>query len=157
MSYKKVDVSPNGNGLSAGVIVARFNRVITERLLEGALSGLKEKGVSQSNITVYWVPGAFEIPTVAMEAAKTGEFDFLIAIGAVIKGETSHFDYVSLGVTNGVSSIPIETGVPVAFGVLTTDNMEQAMARSGPVGSNRGYDAALSGIETANVIKELRG
>jgi 6,7-dimethyl-8-ribityllumazine synthase len=157
VSYKNINVSPNGNGLSAGVIVARFNRVITDRLLEGALSGLQEKGILQTDITVYWVPGAFEIPTVAMEAAKTGEFDFLIAIGAVIRGETSHFDYVSLGVTNGISSIPIETGVPVAFGVLTTDNMEQAMARSGPLGSNRGYDAALSGIETANVIKELRG
>ena len=91
------------------------------------------------------------------DTGQSLSYRLLIAISVVIRGETSHFDYVSLGVTNGVSSIPIETGVPVAFGVLTTDNMEQAMARSGPVGSNRGYDAALSGIETANVVKELRG
>ena len=156
MSYKKINVVPNGDGLRVGVIVARFNQVITERLLEGALLGLKEKGVSESDITVYWVPGAFEIPTIAMEAAKKGNFDLLIALGAVVRGETSHFDYVSLGVTNGVANIPMQTGVPVAFGVLTTDNMEQAMARSGPSGSNRGYDAALSGIETANILSKVR-
>ena len=139
-----------------GIVVARFNELITNRMLDGALSALRENGVPEESIDVAYVPGSFEIGSAAQAMAQTGRYDAVICIGAVIRGETAHFDYVSMAVTQQVSRVTLDTGVPCLFGVLTTDTMEQALARSGGPRSNRGYDAALAALEMAELLPAIR-
>ncbi|WP_298844412.1 6,7-dimethyl-8-ribityllumazine synthase [Clostridium sp.] len=142
-------------GLKFGVVVARFNEFIGGKLLSGALDGLKRHGVEEEEVEIAWVPGAFEIPLVAKKMAKSGKYDAVICLGAVIRGATSHYEYVSGEVTKGIASVTLETGVPVIFGVLTTENIEQAIERAGTKAGNKGYDAAVTAIEMANLLKEI--
>ena len=137
------------------IVVSRFNEFISSKLLSGALDELKRHGIEDNNIDIAWVPGAFEIPLVAKKAAKTGKYNAVIALGAVIKGSTSHYDYVCAEVSKGVASVSLETEVPVIFGVLTTDNIEQAIERAGTKSGNKGSDAAKSAIEMANLVKQI--
>lgn len=137
------------------IIIARFNDFIGSKLLEGAIDELKRHGVSDENIDVVKVPGAFEIPVVAQKAAKSGKYNAVITLGAVIKGSTPHFDYVSAEVSKGVAAVSLATGVPVIFGVLTTDSIEQAIERAGTKAGNKGSDAAKTAIEMANLVKQL--
>ena len=130
------------DGMKVGIVAARFNEFITSKLVSGA-------------IQVAWVPGAFEIPLIASKMAKSGKYDAVICVGAVIRGNTSHYDYVCNEVSKGIASVSLETGVPVLFGVLTTENIEQAIERAGTKAGNKGYDCALSAIEMVNLIKEL--
>ena len=138
------------------IIVARFNEFIGSKLLSGAVDELIRHGAKKENIDVIWCPGAFEIPLVAKKAAKTGKYNAIITLGAVIKGSTSHYDYVCAEVSKGVASVGLETGIPVIFGVLTTDNIEQAIERAGTKAGNKGSDAAKSAIEMANLIAKLQ-
>ncbi|WP_017416332.1 6,7-dimethyl-8-ribityllumazine synthase [Clostridium tunisiense] len=142
-------------GLKIGIIVGRFNEFIGGKLLSGAIDGLVRHGVEENAIEVSWVPGAFEIPLVAKKMAKSQKYDAVICLGAVIRGATPHFDYVSSEVTKGVASVSLETEVPVIFGVLTTDSIEQAIERAGTKAGNKGYDAAVTAIEMANLLKEF--
>ena len=142
-------------GLKFGIIVARFNEFIGGKLLSGALDGLKRHGVEEEEIEIAWVPGAFEIPLVAKKMAKAGKYDAVICLGAVIRGATSHYEYVSGEVTKGIANVSLETGVPVIFGILTTENIEQAIERAGTKAGNKGYDAAVTAIEMANLLKEI--
>ena len=135
------------------IIISRFNDFIGAKLLSGAIDELKRHGVSDENIDIVKVPGAFEIPLAAKKFAKTGKYNALITLGAVIKGSTPHFDYVSAEVSKGVAHVALETGVPVIFGVLTTDNIEQAIERAGTKAGNKGADAAKTAIEMANLVK----
>ena len=135
------------------IIVSRFNEFITSKLLSGAIDELVRHGALEENITVAWVPGAFEIPVLAKKLAKSGKYDALIALGAVIKGSTPHFDFVSAEVSKGVACVSLETEIPVIFGVLTTDNIEQAIERAGTKAGNKGADAAKSAIEMVNIMK----
>lgn len=144
-----------GTGLKVGIVVGRFNAFINEKLLEGALDGLKRHGVSEENIDVAWVPGAFEIPLAAKKMAETNNYDAVITLGTVIRGATPHFDYVCNEAAKGVSSVGLELGIPVVFGVLTTDTIEQAIERAGTKAGNKGYDAAVSAIEMANLLKHF--
>ncbi len=137
------------------IIVARFNEFIGSRLLSGAIDELKRHGAKEENIEVIWVPGAFEIPLIAKKAAKTNKYNAIITLGAVIKGSTSHYDYVCAEVSKGVASVGLETGIPVIFGVLTCDNIEQAIERAGTKAGNKGSDAAKSAIEMANLITKI--
>lgn len=137
------------------IIIARFNDFIGSKLLEGAIDELKRHGVCEENIDVVKVPGAFEIPVVAQKVAKSGKYNAVITLGAVIKGATPHFDYVSAEVSKGVASVSLQTGVPVIFGVLTTDSIEQAIERAGTKAGNKGSDAAKTAIEMANLVKQL--
>lgn len=137
------------------IIVARFNEFIGSRLLSGAIDELKRHGAKEENIEVIWVPGAFEIPLIAKKAAKTNKYNAIITLGAVIKGSTSHYDYVCAEVSKGVASVGLETGIPVIFGVLTCDNIEQAIERAGTKAGNKGSDAAKSAIEMANLISKI--
>ncbi len=141
--------------LKIGIVVGRFNEFIGSRLLDGAVSGLMRHGVEEEDITVAWVPGAFEIPLVAKKMAASGDYDAVVTLGAVIRGATSHYDYVCNEVAKGVSAASLETGVPVLFGVLTTDNLEQAVERAGSKAGNKGYESATAAIEMANLLKEL--
>ena len=134
------------------IVISRFNEFIGGKLLSGAVDELKRHGVDEANIDVVWCPGAFEIPLVAKKCAKTGNYSAIITLGAVIKGSTSHYDYVCEEVSKGVASVSLETGVPVIFGVLTTDNIEQAIERAGTKAGNKGSDAAKSAIEMANLM-----
>ena len=142
----------NGQGLRVGIAVARFNEVITKRLLEGALETLTRCGVRDTDITVAWVPGSFELPVVARAMAKTGRCDAVICLGAVIRGETTHYDMVAGQASGGAGAVGMETGIPTIFGVLTTENMEQALNRAGGKSGNMGSNAALTAVETASVI-----
>ncbi len=135
------------------IVISRFNEFIGSKLLSGAIDELKRHGVSEENIDIIWVPGAFEIPLLAKKAAKTGKYDAIITLGAVIKGSTGHYDYVCAEVSKGVAAVSLETCVPVIFGVLTTDNIEQAIERAGTKAGNKGSDAAKSAIEMANLVK----
>lgn len=137
------------------IIVARFNDFIGSKLLDGAVDELKRHGVAAENIDIVKVPGAFEIPVVAQKVAKSGKYNAIITLGAVIKGSTPHFDYVSAEVSKGVASVSLQTGVPVIFGVLTTDSIEQAIERAGTKAGNKGADAAKTAIEMANLVKQL--
>jgi 6,7-dimethyl-8-ribityllumazine synthase len=141
----------DGGGLRVCVVVARWNEFVTRKLLEGAESCLGERGVEPANVTVAWVPGAFEVPTAANWAARSGNFDAVICLGAVIRGETAHFEYVAGGATEGIAKIALETGVPVIFGVLTVDNVEQALSRCGGKDGHKGEEAAQAAIEMANL------
>jgi len=135
------------------IVVARFNEFITSKLLSGAIDELTRHGAKEENITVVWSPGAFEIPVLAQKLAKSAKYDAIIALGAVIRGATPHFDYVSSEISKGVASVSLATGVPVIFGVLTTENIEQAIERAGTKAGNKGSDAAKAAIEMANLIK----
>lgn len=135
------------------IIVSRFNEFISSKLLSGAIDELTRHGVKEDNITVVWSPGAFEIPVLAKKSAKSGAYDAIITLGAIIRGSTPHFDYVSAELSKGIASVSLETGVPVIFGVLTTENIEQAIERAGTKAGNKGSDAAKSAIEMANLVK----
>ncbi|MCY6484888.1 6,7-dimethyl-8-ribityllumazine synthase [Clostridium aestuarii] len=142
-------------GLKVGIIVGRFNEFIGSKLLDGALDALKRHGVNEEDLEITWVPGAFEIPLVAKKMAKTNRYDAVICLGAVIKGATPHFDYVSSEVSKGVANVGLETELPIIFGVLTTDSIEQAIERAGTKAGNKGYDAAMTAIEMANLLKQI--
>ena len=142
-------------GVKVGIVVARFNEFITSKLLAGAIDGLKRHEVAEEDIEVAWVPGAFEIPIVAQKMAASGKYDAVICLGAVIKGSTSHYDYVCAEVSKGVATVGLNTGVPTLFGVLTTDNIEQAIERAGTKAGNKGYDCALGAIEMINLAKQM--
>ena len=142
-------------GVRIGIVVARFNEFITSRLLGGAMDGLRRHDIDEDNIDVAWVPGAFEIPLIARKMAKSGKYDAVIALGAVIRGSTSHYDYVCNEVSKGVAAASLESGVPVMFGVVTTENIEQAIERAGTKAGNKGYDCALGAIEMVNLIREM--
>jgi 6,7-dimethyl-8-ribityllumazine synthase len=142
-------------GLRFGIVAARFNDFITSRLLDGAIDALQRHGATDSDIEILKVPGAYEIPLAAKMLAKSKKFNAIICLGAVIRGATPHFEYVSAEVSKGVASVSMETGLPVIFGVLTTDTIEQAIERAGTKSGNKGWDAALSAIEMANVMKQM--
>jgi len=144
-----------GKGLKFGIVVSRFNDFITSRLLTGALDALKQCDVDESSITVVRVPGSFEIPMAAKKMAVSDKYDSIICLGAVIRGATPHFEYISSEVTKGIANIALETGIPVIYGVLTTDSVDQAIERAGAKNRNRGWDAALQAIEMANLYKLL--
>lgn len=145
----------NGRGLKFAIVVARFNEFITSKLLGGALDTLKRHETSEEDIDVAWVPGAFEIPLIAKKLATTNKYDAIICLGAVIRGSTTHYDYVCNEVSKGVAQIGLTTGVPAIFGVVTTENIEQAIERAGTKAGNKGSDAAISAMEMANLIKNL--
>jgi len=145
----------SGKGLKIGIVAARFNDFITSRLVDGALDGLQRHGVAEADIEMVKVPGSYEIPLAARMLAQSKKFNAIICLGAVIRGATPHFEYVSAEVSKGVASVSQETGLPVIFGVLTTDTIEQAIERAGAKSGNKGWDAALSAIEMANVMKQL--
>ncbi|MDH5466733.1 MAG: 6,7-dimethyl-8-ribityllumazine synthase [Candidatus Aminicenantes bacterium] len=140
-------------GLKIGIIVSRFNQFISERLLEGALDALDKLGADEKDITVYKVPGSFEIPLVAKKLAKAKKADGIVCLGALIRGDTPHFDFLSAEVTKGLAQIAMDEGVPVSFGVLTVDTIEQGIERAGTKTGNKGWDAAFSVVETLNLIK----
>jgi 6,7-dimethyl-8-ribityllumazine synthase len=142
-------------GLRFAIIVSRFNDFICDRLLGGAIDALRRSGADDKNIDIFKVPGAFEIPLLAKKVASCGRYDAVICLGAVIRGSTPHFDYVANEVSKGVASVSLETGVPVTFGVLTTDTLEQAIERAGSKAGNKGWDAAVCAIEMANMIKQI--
>ena len=142
-------------GLKFGIVVGRFNEFIGSKLLGGAIDGLLRHGAEEENIEVSWVPGAFEIPLVASKMAASKKFDAVICVGAVIRGSTPHFDYVSSEVSKGIAKVSLDCGLPVIFGVLTTDTIEQAIERAGTKAGNKGYDAAVTAIEMANLLKNL--
>lgn len=142
-------------GLKFGIVVGRFNEFIGGKLLTGAIDAFKRHGVEEENIEIAWVPGAFEMPLVAKKMVNTKKYDGVICLGAVIRGATPHFDYVSSEVSKGVANVSLETGVPVIFGVLTTDTIEQAIERAGTKAGNKGYDAAVTAIEMANLLKQV--
>jgi 6,7-dimethyl-8-ribityllumazine synthase len=144
-----------GQGLKFGIVIGRFNEFITSRLLGGALDALKRHGVADGDIDVAWVPGAFEIPLVARKMADTTNYDAVICLGAVIRGGTPHFDYVAGEVTKGVAKVGLDSGIPVIFGVITADTIEQAIERAGTKAGNKGWDAAVSALEMANLMKNL--
>ena len=144
-------------GMRVGIVAARFNEFITSKLLSGALDGLLRHDIDGDDIHVAWVPGAFEIPLAASKMAKSGKYDAVICLGAVIHGSTSHYDYVCNEVSKGVAAVGLETGVPVLFGVLTTENIEQAIERAGTKAGNKGYDCALSAIEMVDLLRQMEG
>lgn len=142
-------------GMKVGVIATRFNEFIVSKLLDGALDGLVRHGVDEDNVTVVWVPGAFEIPTIANKMAKSGKYDAVICLGTVIRGQTSHYDLVCNEVAKGIAQVSLGTGIPTLFGVVTTENIEQAISRAGTKAGNKGYDCALSAIEMVNLDRQL--
>lgn len=152
---KVIEGHLNGAGLKFAVVISRFNHFITGHLLDGAEDALKRHGVADEDITVIWVPGAFEIPLVAKKIAQSGEYNGVICLGAVIRGSTPHFDYVAAEVSKGVASVGMDTGVPVVFGVITTDNIEQAIERAGTKSGNKGWDAALTALELADLNQKI--
>lgn len=138
-------------GMTVAIVASRFNEIITNKLLGGAVDGLVRHGAEEDNITAVWVPGAFEIPLIAKKLAESGEYDAVICVGAVIRGQTSHYDYVCNEVSKGIAQVSLQTGVPVMFGIVTTENIEQAIARAGSKAGNKGYDCALGAIEMVNL------
>ena len=142
-------------GMKIGIVAARFNEFIVSRLLGGAEDALLRHGANGDDITAVWVPGAFEIPTAALKMAQSGKYDAVICLGAVIRGSTSHYDYVCNEVSKGVAQIALQTGVPTLFGVVTTENIEQAIERAGTKAGNKGYDAAMAAIEMVNLSRLL--
>jgi 6,7-dimethyl-8-ribityllumazine synthase len=149
--------SADGTGLRIGIVVGRFNDFITKRLLDGALDSLRRHGVSGESVDVAWVPGAVEIPLAAKTMAQSGRFDALVTLGAVIRGATSHYDYVCGMVSSGVERVSLDSGVPVIFGVLTVDTIEQAIERAGSKAGNKGAEAASAAVEMATLLPQLRG
>lgn len=155
MAYHVIEGKVVGKKEKIGIVCARFNEFIVSKLLGGAVDGLVRHGISEENIDVAWVPGAFEIPLICEKMVKTGKYDAVIALGTVIRGSTSHYDYVCNEVSKGVAQVGLQAGVPVMFGILTTENIEQAIERAGTKAGNKGYDCAVSAIEMINLIKEI--
>lgn len=145
----------SAEGFKFGIIVSRFNDFISSRLVEGAMDALLRHGATEEQVSVIKVPGAFEIPLTAKKLAESGRYDAVICLGAVIRGSTPHFDYVAAEVSKGIASVSLESSIPVTFGVLTTDNLEQAIERAGSKSGNKGYDGAMAAIEMVNLFKEL--
>ena len=152
----EMKIEVNGSGLRVAIVVARFNEFVTRRLLEGALDTLTRNGVADSDISISWVPGSFELPVIAKSYGQTGRFDAVICLGAVMKGETDHYEMVAGQAAAGISAAGRETGVPTIFGVLTTDNMEQAINRAGGKSGNLGSNSAEAAIETARLIQAIK-
>ena len=144
-----------GKGLKFGLVVSRFNEFFSQKLLDGAKDALTRHGVEEAGIEVAWTPGSFEIPLVAQKMAASGKYSAVICLGAVIRGGTPHFDYIAAEVSKGIAKVSLDTGVPVIFGVITTDTLEQAIERSGTKDGNKGFDAAVSAIEMANLLKTI--
>jgi 6,7-dimethyl-8-ribityllumazine synthase len=144
-----------GKGLKFGLVVSRFNDFITQKLLDGAQDALLRHGVNQADIDVAWVPGSFEIPLIAKKLAQTNRYDAVICLGAVVRGGTPHFEYISAEVTKGIAMVGLETGLPVIYGVITADSLEQAIGRAGTKEGNQGFKAAVSAIEMANLVKGI--
>ena len=142
-------------GMKVGIIASRFNSFIVQKLLDGAVDGLVRHGVDEQNIDAAWVPGAFEIPVIARRMAESGKYDAVICVGAVIRGSTSHYELVVNETTKGIAQVGVQSGVPVLFGVIATENIEQAIERAGTKAGNKGYDCALSAIEMVNLMKQL--
>ena len=155
MAYHVIEGKVVGKKEKIGIVCARFNEFIVSKLLGGAVDGLVRHGISEENIDVAWVPGAFEIPLICEKMVKTGKYDAVIALGTVIRGSTSHYDYVCAEVSKGTAMVGLETGVPTLFGILTTDNIEQAIERAGTKAGNKGYDVACSAIEMVNLMKNI--
>ena len=143
------------SNIKVAIVAARFNEFITSTLIGGALDGLSRHGVQEADIHLAWVPGAFEIPLVAAKLANSGKYDAVICLGAVIRGSTSHYDYVCAEVSKGIATVSLQAQIPVLFGVLTTDTIEQAIERAGTKAGNKGYDCALSAVEMVNLIREI--
>ncbi|MBF0302377.1 MAG: 6,7-dimethyl-8-ribityllumazine synthase [Desulfamplus sp.] len=150
-----IEASLRADGKKFGIIASRFNDFITERLVGGALDALIRSGASDSDITIMKVPGAFEIPLAAQKMVKSGKYDAVICLGAVIRGSTSHYDYVCAEVSKGIASVSLESGIPVLFGILTTDTIEQAIERAGTKAGNKGFDSAIAAIEMANLMSDI--
>lgn len=144
-----------GTGLKVGIVVGRFNEFITNKLLTGAQDALKRHGVNDEDVDIAWVPGAFEIPLIAQKMAQSRKYDAVITLGTVIRGATPHFDYVCNEAAKGVATTSLKNGIPVAFGILTTDSIEQAIERAGTKAGNKGWDAATSAIEMANLCRSI--
>ena len=155
MTVPELEGSLDGEGLRVCIVVSRWNEFVTRKLLEGATTTLRERGLREDDMAVAWVPGAFEVPTAAKWAAASGRFDAVVCLGAVIRGETAHFEYVAGGAAEGIAAVARETGVPVIFGVLTVDSVEQAMARAGGKDGHKGSESAQAAIEMANLRKLL--
>ncbi len=151
-TYEGKVVSEN---IKIGIVAARFNEFITSKLLSGAIDGLERHNVRNDDIEVAWVPGAFEIPLIASKMAKSGKYDVIICLGAVIRGSTTHYDYVCSEVSKGIANVSLNSDIPVMFGVITTENIEQAIERAGTKAGNKGYDCALGAIEMVNLIREI--
>ena len=152
---KTVEGKVVAEGLKIGIVGARFNEFIVSKLISGARDGLVRHGVNDDDITLAWVPGAFEIPLVAKKMALSGKYDAVICLGAVIRGATSHYDYVCNEVSKGIASVSLESGIPVMFGVVTTENIEQAIERAGTKAGNKGYDCAMGALEMIDLMKQL--
>ena len=148
-------VAEAGKDIRVGIVIERFNEFITSKLLGGALDALRRHGVKEDDIHVAWVPGAFEIPLIASKMAESKKYDAVICLGAVIRGNTSHYDYVCSEVSKGVANVSLNSGVPVMFGVLTTENIEQSIERAGTKAGNKGFDCAVGAIEMVNLIREM--
>ncbi len=152
---KIIEGNLDAKGLRVGLLVSRFNSFISDRLVEGAIDALLRHGAEKEDINIVRVPGAFEIPPAAKQMAESDRFDAIVCLGAVIRGATPHFDYVSAEVSKGIASVSMDAGIPVAFGVLTTDSIEQAIERAGSKAGNKGFDAAMAAVEMANLYKAL--
>ena len=144
-----------GEGLRFGLVVSRFNEFITKKLLEGAQDALLRHGVKEEDIDIAWTPGAFEIPLIARKLAQTKKYDAVICLATVVRGGTPHFEYIAAEVTKGIAKVGLETGLPVIYGVITADTLEQAIERAGTKAGNKGFDAAMSAIEMANLLKSI--
>ncbi len=142
-------------GLRFAIAVSRFNSLVTQRLLDGALDALRRHEVDEGSITIAWTPGSFELPLVAQKFAKSGKYDAVICLGCIIRGDTPHFEYVASETSKGIAQVMLDTGVPVVFGVVTADNLEQALERAGAKAGNRGFDAAMTAMEIANLLRKM--
>ena len=151
----KIEGKLVAEGIKIGIVAARFNEFIVSKLVSGAMDGLLRHDVKEEDVTLAWVPGAFEIPVVAKKMAESGKYDAVICLGAVIRGATSHYDYVCNEVSKGIAQVSLQSGIPVMFGVVTTENIEQAIERAGTKAGNKGYDCALGAIEMVNLMKQL--
>lgn len=150
---KVIEGALSAKGVKFGIVVSRYNDFINKRLLDGALDALSRHGAEDEHITVVRVPGSFEIPLMAKKLADSGQYHAILCLGAVIRGATPHFEYISAEVTKGIAKVSLDSGIPISFGILTTDNIEQAIERAGTKSGNKGWDAAMSAIEMVNVIK----
>ena len=151
---KIIEGKKDAQGLKIGIVVSRYNHFITEKLLDGALDGFKSHGGDDDKVTIVWVPGAFEIPLLALKLAGSGKFDAIICVGTIIRGQTPHFDYIASEVASGIAEAGLQTGVPVIFGVVTADNLDQAIDRAGVKLGNKGFEAATTAVELVNLYKE---
>jgi len=154
--YRELQGELTAAGLRFAVVVSRFNAFITERLLQGALDGLNRAGASAKAITVARVPGAFEIPVATKHLAESGNYDAILCLGTIIRGETPHFEYIAAEASNGIAAAALESGVPVSFGILTVENLEQAVDRAGLKSGNKGFEAAMTAVEMANLVRKIR-